>query len=170
MMSMDVFSHDITFIWWMSYYNPVKVLLRSEGPSGMCAKLSSVAASNNRDHAPQSLYYCLFAPHICVVLRAHPVRGESHIQRNANGEVATVCNCLRAFSIFWRTVLELPITHTTIDLQGLPYVFGDWAKCFCDSEVKNYETLPAYYSREMLVLGLSRVYTNPWWTLPQNTQ
>jgi len=24
-----------------------------------------------------------------VVLRPHPVRGESHIQRNANGEVAT---------------------------------------------------------------------------------
>jgi len=24
-----------------------------------------------------------------VVLRAHPVRGESHIQRSANGEVAT---------------------------------------------------------------------------------
>jgi len=25
-----------------------------------------------------------------VVVRTHPVRGESHIQRNANGEVATV--------------------------------------------------------------------------------
>jgi len=25
-----------------------------------------------------------------VILRAHPVRGELHIQRNANGEVATV--------------------------------------------------------------------------------
>jgi len=25
-----------------------------------------------------------------VVLRAHPVHGESHIQRNANGEVAIV--------------------------------------------------------------------------------
>jgi len=24
-----------------------------------------------------------------VVLRAHPVRGDTHIQRNANGEVAT---------------------------------------------------------------------------------
>jgi len=27
-----------------------------------------------------------------VVLRAHPVRGELHIQRNANGEVATIQN------------------------------------------------------------------------------
>jgi len=30
-------------------------LLRSEIPSGMCAKLRTVAASNNRDHASQSL-------------------------------------------------------------------------------------------------------------------
>jgi len=66
-------------------------LLRSESPSGMSPKLRTVAASNNRDHAPpQSLYYCLFAPHIyCVVLRAHPVRGESHIQSNVNVEIAT---------------------------------------------------------------------------------
>ena len=64
-------------------------LLRSESPSGMCAKLRTVAASNNRDRAPQSLNYCLFAPHTyIVVLSAHPVCGESHIQRNASGEVA----------------------------------------------------------------------------------
>jgi len=31
------------------------------------------------------------ATYICgVILRAHPVRGESHNQRNTNGEVATV--------------------------------------------------------------------------------
>jgi len=40
------------------------LLLRSEIPSGMCAKLHTVAAGNNRDHAPRSLYYCLFAPHM----------------------------------------------------------------------------------------------------------
>jgi len=58
------------------------LVLRSESPSGMCAKLRT---------ASQSLYYCLFAPHIFdVVLRAHPVRGESRNQRNANGEVATL--------------------------------------------------------------------------------
>jgi len=35
-------------------------------------------------------YHCLLAPRICiVVLRTHPVRGESHNQRNATGEVAT---------------------------------------------------------------------------------
>jgi len=36
-------------------------------------------------------YCCLFAPRIyIVVLRTHPVRGESHNQRNATGEVATL--------------------------------------------------------------------------------
>ena len=44
------------------------VLLRSEIPSGMCAKLRTVAASNNRVHMPWSLYYCLFAPRVCMVL------------------------------------------------------------------------------------------------------
>ena len=68
-----------------------RVLLQSEIPSGMCAKLRTVAASNNRDHPTRSLYYCLLAPHTYIfVLRAHPVRGESHNQRNATGEVATV--------------------------------------------------------------------------------
>jgi len=40
------------------------VMLRSEIPSGICAKLCTVAASNNRDHPMRSLYYCLFAPHV----------------------------------------------------------------------------------------------------------
>jgi len=36
-------------------------------------------------------YYCLLATRIYIfVLHAHPVRGESHNQRNATGEVATV--------------------------------------------------------------------------------
>ena len=44
------------------------LLLRSEIPSGICAKLRTVAASNNRVHMPWSLYYCLFTPYICMVL------------------------------------------------------------------------------------------------------
>ena len=43
-------------------------MLRLDIPSGICAKLRTVAASNNRVHMPWSLYYCLFAPHICMVL------------------------------------------------------------------------------------------------------
>jgi len=58
-------------------------------PSGICAKLHTVAASNNGDHAPQSLLLLLVrATYIYVVLSAHTVRGELHIQRNATGEVA----------------------------------------------------------------------------------
>jgi len=57
----------------------------------MCAKLRTAAASNNRDHQTRSLYYCLFGPRKYIfVLRAHPVRGESHNQRNTTREVATV--------------------------------------------------------------------------------
>ena len=83
-------------LWHYQSHNRVQqssdtVLLRSESPRGTCAKLRTVAASNNGDHPTRSPYYCLFAPHICgVVLRAHPVRGEWHKQRNANGKVATV--------------------------------------------------------------------------------
>ena len=69
--------------WWLTSCN--ELVLRSEIPSGKCAKLHTMAASNNRDHPTRSLYYCLFAPHIySVFLHAHSVRGESHIQRNAN--------------------------------------------------------------------------------------
>jgi len=68
----------------------LKALLRSESPSGECAKLHTVEASNNRDGTPCSVCYCLFTPHIeiCGILRAHPVRRESRIQRHADQEIA----------------------------------------------------------------------------------
>ena len=109
------------------------VLLRSEIPSGMRAKLRTVAASNNRDHASRSLF--AYASHYVqsftsqyrqsfhvaisliiacsryiyngVILHAHPVRGESHNQRNATGEVATVLsasNCISIGHIQWQLV------------------------------------------------------------------
>ena len=49
-------------------YRSTNILLRSDIPSGICAKLRTVAASNNRVHMPWSLYYYLFAQHICIVL------------------------------------------------------------------------------------------------------
>jgi len=33
-----------------------KLVMRSEIPSGMCAKLRTMTTSNNRDHASQSLF------------------------------------------------------------------------------------------------------------------
>ena len=65
-------------------------MLRSKSPSGMCAKLRTVAESSNKVHSTRSLCYFLFVPRIMgVVLHPHSVRGESHIQRNASVEVAT---------------------------------------------------------------------------------
>jgi len=75
----------------LAHFGLLMILLRSEIPRGMCAKLRTVAASNNRYHPTRSLYYCLFAPHRYIfVLRTHPVRGESNNQRNTTGEVATI--------------------------------------------------------------------------------
>jgi len=104
------------------------LVLWSASSSGMCAKLHTVAASNNRVHMPWSLYYCLFAPRIyIVVLRAHPVRGESYNQRNATGEVATpVSNWLTAmvFNLFFTTpricsLFQEPLIYdvTTLDVD-----------------------------------------------------
>jgi len=61
------------FVWRLTLARPSHpghstILLRSEIPSGMCAKLCTVAANNNRVHMLWSLYFCLFAPHICMVL------------------------------------------------------------------------------------------------------
>ena len=61
------------FVWRLTLARPSHpghstILLRSEIPSGMCAELRTVAASNNRDHPTRSLYYCLFAPHTLMVL------------------------------------------------------------------------------------------------------
>jgi len=62
----------------------------------------------------------LFQPHrlVCctIVLRAHPVRGESHIQRNATGEVATTsppfCNEPHRSHVLW-VKAELGTTSTS---------------------------------------------------------
>jgi len=49
----------------------VHILFRSEIPSGICAKLRTVAESNNRDHARNLSYYCLLAPHLMVLFFTH---------------------------------------------------------------------------------------------------
>jgi len=62
--------NDLTFfVWRLNSARPPHpghstILLWSEIPSGMCAKLRTVAASNYRDHASNLSYYCLFALHI----------------------------------------------------------------------------------------------------------
>jgi len=56
------------FVWRLNSTRPPHpghstILLLSEIPSGMCAKLRTVTASNNRDHAHNLSYYCLLALH-----------------------------------------------------------------------------------------------------------
>jgi len=91
----------------------MQALLGSEIPSGKCAKLHTVAASNNRVHPTRSLYYCSFAPHRYIfVLHAHPVRGESHNQRNNTGEVATASYFIfrgKYFRRMFRTSMDSPV-------------------------------------------------------------
>ena len=57
------------FVWRLNSARPphpghITILLRSEIPSGKRAKLRTVAAGNNRDHARNLSYYCLLALHI----------------------------------------------------------------------------------------------------------
>ena len=47
---------------------------------------SATIEMNRRDH---SIIACSYHVHMVVILHAHLVRGESHIQRNANRAVAT---------------------------------------------------------------------------------
>ena len=103
------------FVWRLTLARPSHpghstILLRSEIPSGICSKLRTVAASNNRDRPTRSFYYCLFAPHsYIVVLRARPVRGESRNQRNTTGEIATRSNThLKGLAIHCQRLAESP--------------------------------------------------------------
>jgi len=63
-------------------------LLQSESPSGKCAKLHTLISAELPRH-DHSIIACSRHIYMDVVLRAHSVRDEPRIQRNANGEVAT---------------------------------------------------------------------------------
>jgi len=71
------FTHLIVCLLAVGYWFWVRpsavLLLRSESPSGKCAKLHTLAAGNNRDHPTRSLYNCLFAPQITWVLFFAPI-------------------------------------------------------------------------------------------------
>jgi len=64
---------------------------RDHSPRMLVIMFNRSQVNIGRDATPQSLYYCLFAPHIPgVFLGAHPFRGEPHILRNITREVATI--------------------------------------------------------------------------------
>jgi len=68
----------------------IEITRRDHSPRTLAITFNRSHANSGRASTPWSLHYCLFAPLICsVFLHTYPVRGESHNQRNANGEVAT---------------------------------------------------------------------------------
>jgi len=67
--SLVIFMH-----WACERQGSIFLVLRSKSSSGKCAKLHTVAASNNRDHPTRSLRYCLYKQHIFVC-------GSLHISR-----------------------------------------------------------------------------------------
>jgi len=71
-----------------------------------------------------------------VVLHAHPVRGESHNQRNTTGEVATV-PCSNQFSIIGFAHEMTPNLATLIEVTALDFLHfdvGQIAWCiYCNS-------------------------------------
>jgi len=54
--------------------------LQSESPSGKCAKLHIVAASNNRDH---SIIACSHHMYMGAILSTHLVCGKWHVHHHA---------------------------------------------------------------------------------------
>jgi len=71
----------------------------------VCKKLHTVAASNNRAHASQSLIFAC-SRHV-YILRAHPVRGESDINTtpterdNTNWRAGGLCFQMKNVNFRW---------------------------------------------------------------------
>jgi len=69
----------------------MEIMRRNHSPCTLVIMFDHSQVNIGRASMPQSLYHCLLAPCIYIVVhRAHPVCGESHIQRNATAEVATL--------------------------------------------------------------------------------
>jgi len=88
--------------WWCDCIS----VLRSEIPSGMCAKLRIVAASNNRDHASQSLLLLLARAtliYFCSLRTSHSwwiIQSTQHHRRGCNKRIVL-------FECLWRTYVEM---------------------------------------------------------------
>jgi len=93
------------------------VLMRSESPSGKCAKLHTVAASNNRDHMPWSLYFCLFARHIyeqgyhtVLISKICPCFA-LHVLENITILISNICSYLRLASLYFLIFCSIKISN-----------------------------------------------------------
>jgi len=85
----------------------------------MCAKLHTVAATNNRDYPTRSLYCCLFAPHIygCNSLHSSHLWWLAHaIQRQPRG-----CNNIPSF-------LQPHRLHVLLTKAAPGTIFTSWSQ------------------------------------------
>jgi len=82
------FSHLAVFL---SSFSFPEVTVAIQKSRAACAQSFALWQQATTEIMRRNLsYYCLLAPRIYLfVLRAHPVRGESHNQCNTTGEVAT---------------------------------------------------------------------------------
>ena len=111
------------------------ILLRSEISSGMSAKLHTVAASNNRDHARNLSYYCLLVLHIQWWYSSRTSRSwwitqsTQHHRRGCNNmliilildktnRMSFLTSILfRYFDLIF-TKLEKPVSHWNVVVKG----------------------------------------------------
>ena len=153
-------------------WNP-KLLLRSESPSGKCANPHTVAASNNRHH---SVIACPRHIYVGFILRAHPVRGESHVQRNANGQVATASPPLYSEPHRSHVLSEKAAPGTTFTSWSQHHFFAIGKP---ERQVRNYESNQQQRSHAMtLLLHVRATYiyrcyssrtSHSWW-IPHSPQ
>jgi len=108
------------------------ILLRSESPSGKCAKLHAMAAaSNNKDHMPLSLYYRLFVPHIygCYSSRTSRSWWITHsTQCQPRG-----CNNMQQFNHSYLRSVRLPSGVFTRNAVAVRTAKGN---CWCGAGTK----------------------------------
>jgi len=94
----------------------------------------------------------LFAPHI-IVLREHPVRGESHIQRNATGEVATfAANVERGDN---SSVVKCP----PLNWEGQVSVQCHWVNCRSASWARAFTSTAS--ARSTIQASVCRQFSSP---------
>jgi len=109
-----------------------KVMLRSEILSGICAKLRTVAASNNKVHMPWSLYYWLFAPNICMVLYfthipfvvTHTINASppERLQQSTSVNIIfKISRCVTTSPVVLRWMCESP--RTGCSWRTTPYIY-----------------------------------------------
>jgi len=92
--------------------------------------------------------------HICGVVRcAHPVRGESHDQRNANGEVATTSPPFHN-EPYWLYVLFAKVSHTTTSTSWSKHHFVDMSLSLQTCKLNRWIWFTLSYNRVKVLLRL----------------